>query len=239
MGIVSPYTMKDEPEGSGKDLATLSDGVITADDELTQFIKTHTLNHKSTAFRPRGLTNRSNWCFCNAILQGNVSPQEPALFLDSFDSLLFTALVACPPFFNFMRKMPLKSSASRPPMKITSAIWSFIQDIEIMTSFPKFHRKKAEDLPLGKTVEAAAVFNMLLELNSDTFHVVEGRQEDAEEFLTFLLNGINDEISVLLKLAEKSGGIEDEDEAESSSGVGDDDGPEWKEVRQQQHHDQL
>lgn len=47
----------------------------------------------------------------------------------------------------------------------------------------KDKNKKAEDIPLDKTFEATTIFQVLLNLNTDTFNVVEGRQEDAEEFL--------------------------------------------------------
>ena len=52
-------------------------------------------------------------------------------------------------------------------------------------------------------LEPTTIYNYLLELDSDTFKVIEGRQEDAEEFLTFLLNGLNDEMIALLKLVEQ------------------------------------
>ena len=56
--------------------------------------------------------------------------------------------------------------------------------------------------------------------------MVEGRQEDAEEFLTFLLNGINDEMLSVLKLLNNESDhnvqqqIEEEEEADD----------EWQEV---------
>ena len=57
------------------------------------------------------------------------------------------------------------------------------------------------------TFEASSIFQFLLGLTSDTFKVEEGRQEDAEEFLTFFLNALNDEMLALLKLL-----LEDEED---------------------------
>ena len=37
--------------------------------ELSAFLRSYQLNHMAPSFLPRGLTNRSNWCFVNAILQ--------------------------------------------------------------------------------------------------------------------------------------------------------------------------
>ena len=70
---------------------------------------------------------------------------------------------------------------------------------------------------------------MLLSLKSDTFKVVEGRQEDAEEFLTFLLNALNDEMLATFKVNTKEGS---QDPAGSNSGEEnpDDEADEWKEV---------
>ena len=67
--------------------------------EMAAYLQEYSLNHVAPAFLPRGLTNRSNWCFVNAILQ---------------------ALLACPPFYNLMRNLPtlpgLKSGKSSTPM---------------------------------------------------------------------------------------------------------------------------
>lgn len=41
--------------------------------------------------------------------------------------------------------------------------------------------------------EPAWIYKMLSGMRTDSF-VIEGRQEDAEEFLGFLLNGLNDEM---------------------------------------------
>jgi ubiquitin carboxyl-terminal hydrolase 10 len=49
--------------------------------EMAAFLKSYALNHKAQSLKPRGLSNRSNWCFVNAIMQ---------------------ALIACPPFYNLV-----------------------------------------------------------------------------------------------------------------------------------------
>ena len=66
---------------------------------MAAYLQEYSLNHVAPSFLPRGLTNRSNWCFVNAILQ---------------------ALLACPPFYNLMKNLPsvtgLKSGKSSTPM---------------------------------------------------------------------------------------------------------------------------
>ena len=165
------------------------------DVEMGNYLKDYSMNHRAPSIKPRGLSNRSNWCFVNAILQ---------------------ALVACPPFYNLMKSLPkdllvLPSSeseqANNPSVKILRAVYHFFSEFSPLDNFPKLnHRsknKKNEDLPLGKILEPTTIYNFLLGLDSDTFKVIEGRQEDAEEFLTFLLNGLNDEMISLLKLVEQ------------------------------------
>ena len=95
-----------------------------------------------------------------------------------------------------------------PSVKILHAVYYFFSEFAPLDNFPKLnHRqnknKKNEDLPLGKILEPTTIYNVLLNLSSDTFKVIEGRQEDAEEFLTFLLNGLNDEMMALLKLVDQ------------------------------------
>ena len=160
------------------------------DVEMGNYLKDYLLNHRAPSIKPRGLSNRSNWCFVNAILQ---------------------ALVACPPFYNLMKSLPkdllvMPPERVNPSVKILRAVYYFFAEFSPLDNFPKLNRsknKKNEDLPLGKILEPTTIYNFLLELDSDTFKVIEGRQEDAEEFLTFLLNGLNDEMIALLKLVEQ------------------------------------
>jgi len=67
--------------------------------------------------------------------------------------------------------------------------------------------------------------------------VIEGRQEDAEEFLTFLLNGLNDEMISVLKLLNGNDGPNSNDtdsknaaDTSHDSTLDDDDDFTWQEV---------
>jgi ubiquitin carboxyl-terminal hydrolase 10 len=57
------------------------------------------------------------------------------------------------------------------------------------------------EVPQGPPFEPSCVYAMLGSIRSAAFKV-EGRQEDAEEFLSCLLNGLNDEMLDLMKLVE-------------------------------------
>uniref|UniRef100_A0A0K2TBB1 ubiquitinyl hydrolase 1 n=1 Tax=Lepeophtheirus salmonis TaxID=72036 RepID=A0A0K2TBB1_LEPSM len=192
----------EEPRASIPPPITNVDYITTRDGQLAEFLKKYVLNHKSFFVKPRGLSNRSNWCFVNAILQ---------------------ALIGCPPFFNLIRALPplLLENGS-----VLKSLSDFMSEFSPMEKFPKQHHrrnKKTEDLMIGSSFEATSMFRILLSLPStDTFKVVEGRQEDAEEFLTFLLNRVNDEMLALMKKLDDSPGEEEMKD--------DDDNSDWKEV---------
>merc|ERR1712012_1412711 len=121
-------------------------------------------------------------------------------------------------------------------VKFTKAIRGFVCEFSPLDHFPKINRrerdkgKKNEDLPVGMTFEASSIFQLLLSLTSDTFKVEEGRQEDAEEFLTFLLNELNDEMLALLKLLIIDDQDEEQDDKNEANEVDEDDNDEWHEV---------
>eukprot|EP00096_Caligus_rogercresseyi_P003296 TRINITY_DN1608_c0_g1_i2.p1 TRINITY_DN1608_c0_g1~~TRINITY_DN1608_c0_g1_i2.p1 ORF type:complete len:824 (+),score=362.19 TRINITY_DN1608_c0_g1_i2:165-2636(+) len=184
----------------------------TKEGQLGEFLRSYSLNHRSFTVKPRGLSNRSNWCFANAILQ---------------------ALLGCPPFFNLIRALPplLLEKGS-----ILSSLSEFMAEFSPMEKAPAKHRrnKKPEDLNVGPTFEASSIFRILLSLPpTETFKVVEGRQEDAEEFLTFLLNRVNDEMLALLKKLDEdpqNKRKEDNMSSNNNNDIDEGDPDDWKEV---------
>ena len=139
------------------------------------------------------------------------------------------ALLACPPFYNLMKalpsKMPQNNTKSTTPM--IDSVVEFVNEFTPLEMMNKNQKKdkarKKEDLPTGNALEPSYVYRTLLQLESETFKVVEGRQEDAEEFLTCMLNMISDEMSSLLKLTK----VQQRQEGGEESSEG---GAEWQEV---------
>lgn len=181
--------------------------VSPSERELANYLRSYNLNHIAPAFLPRGLTNRSNWCFVNAILQ---------------------ALLACPPFYNIMKSLPgpgLRAGKIKTPMM--DAMVEFVNEFTPLETMNKTMKKdkarRKEDLPTGNPFEPSYIYRCLLNLDSEQFRCVEGRQEDAEEFLTYLLNMISDEMLSLLKLTDDHGPVESPRPEEGT-------GPEWQEV---------
>lgn len=172
---------------------------------LAEALRSYQLDHRAVNVQPCGLTNRSNWCYVNAILQ---------------------ALIACPSFYNLMRALPLpteKRISSRTP--ITEALIEFVNAYTPLPANVRGKRGKddASYLPVGSSFEPTGVYKVLDKIRGDNGFSVEGRQEDAEEFLSCLLNGLNDEMFEVLKLCDGEARLTNGDSGDPEAGEG------WKE----------
>uniref|UniRef100_A0A8D0BHT4 Ubiquitin carboxyl-terminal hydrolase n=1 Tax=Salvator merianae TaxID=96440 RepID=A0A8D0BHT4_SALMN len=187
--------------------------------ELLENIK---LIHKPVSLQPRGLINKGNWCYINATLQ---------------------ALVACPPMYHLMKSIPMYSKSQR-PCTSTPMIDSFVRLMNEFTNMPVPPKAKqalgdkiARDVRPGAAFEPTYIYRLLTVIKSSLSE--KGRQEDAEEYLGFILNGLHEEMLILKKLLsphnEKlavSNGpetqITNEEEEQEEQGDGSED--EWEQV---------
>ncbi|PNF32295.1 hypothetical protein B7P43_G16678 [Cryptotermes secundus] len=159
--------------------------------QLGELLLKYQLEHRALSLQPRGLTNKSNWCYINSTLQ---------------------ALLACPPFYNLMKALSLPSRRSgKSSTPIIDSMVQFVNEFVPLspTSRLKDRKEKALrkddgsiEVQCGAPFEPSYIYKMLNSIRSDTFKV-EGRQEDAEEFLGCLLNALNDEMLELIKLVEE------------------------------------
>merc|ERR1719397_1218530 len=206
MARITPFSATESSSSSS------GSGAQSSDLELGKFLNSYALKHLSSALLPRGLLNRSNWCFVNAILQ---------------------ALLASPPFYNMMKSLsPFGKEKSKTPMM--DSILEFISEFSVLDTHQinkpqkKDKNRKKEEIVTGISLEPSYVYKMLLNREDETFKVIEGRQEDAEEFLSFLLNGLSDEMLSKMKLEAPESAEETEDQGDDEAVGGDDD--DWKEV---------
>ncbi|XP_060876558.1 ubiquitin carboxyl-terminal hydrolase 10 isoform X1 [Metopolophium dirhodum] len=180
---------------------------------LGEFLSVYNLDHKTAHLQPRGLTNRNTRCYINATLQ---------------------ALLTCPPFFNLMRSVQFKlknrnnrgSQKSQTP--ILESMVQFIgefQQLSIKNGRTTQQQRQATSVATQETPDTGPAFEP-----SYVYKILpafeEGRQEDAEEFMSYLLNGINDEMIELIKMS-KSNISNGETQAEVDAI---DNNNEWKEV---------
>ncbi|XP_050526483.1 ubiquitin carboxyl-terminal hydrolase 10 [Daktulosphaira vitifoliae] len=180
---------------------------------LGEFLSGYNLDHKTVNLQPRGLINRNTRCYINATLQ---------------------ALLTCPPFFNLMKSVQfkLKNRSNRVTQKsstpILESIVQFVgefQQLGIKNGRTTQQQRQAssvstQDVPdVGSAFEPSYVYKILPSFE-------EGRQEDAEEFMSYLLNGINDEMIELIKLSKSN--VSNGEALSETEGI--DNNNEWKEV---------
>ncbi|CAG2169716.1 unnamed protein product, partial [Oppiella nova] len=150
--------------------------------KLSKKVKELHLKHFLPYLIPSGFINRGNWCYINATLQ---------------------ALVGCPPFYNLMREIGDISGLFR-ERSSTPIIDSFAKFFNYLTPCDHLTRKQksganlaTEDMPRGEPIEPRCIYDVLGSIKSEC---LKGRQEDAEEFLSSVLNGLHEEMIALLRL---------------------------------------
>ncbi|XP_058796674.1 ubiquitin carboxyl-terminal hydrolase 10-like isoform X2 [Phymastichus coffea] len=157
---------------------------------MGEYLLSYQTEKHTVSLQPRGLTNRSNYCYINSILQ---------------------ALLACPPFYNLFMSMPYSKNPSRhSPSPLLDNMIKFVREFAPLSEGARLPRKdRAQkrnedtiiDIQSGVPFEPSYIYTILKNSSSPGVFSVEGRQEDAEEFLSCLLNGLSDEMLELMKLA--------------------------------------
>ncbi|XP_043100276.1 ubiquitin carboxyl-terminal hydrolase 10 isoform X3 [Puntigrus tetrazona] len=191
--------------------------------KLAELIENVKLIHKPVSLQPRGLINKGNWCYINATLQ---------------------ALIACPPMYHLMKSIPLFTETQR-PCTSTPMMDNFVRLVNEFSNMPVPSKAKLQaagekimkDLRVGLPFEPTYIYKLLTLIKSSLSE--KGRQEDAEEYLGFILNGLHEEMLALKKLIspqeekaptpngpESQPGVE-EDPAEKEEEGSDD---EWEQV---------
>uniref|UniRef100_A0A671PD90 Ubiquitin carboxyl-terminal hydrolase n=1 Tax=Sinocyclocheilus anshuiensis TaxID=1608454 RepID=A0A671PD90_9TELE len=152
--------------------------------KLAELIETVKLIHKPVSLQPRGLINKGNWCYINATLQ---------------------ALIACPPMYHLMKSIPLFTEIQR-PCTSTPMMDNFVRLVNEFSNMPVPSKAKQQaagekimkDLRVGAPFEPTHIYKLLTLIKSSLSE--KGRQEDAEEYLGFILNGLHEEMLALKKL---------------------------------------
>lgn len=143
------------------------------------------LKHSAPALQPRGIINKQNWCYVNATLQ---------------------ALLACPPFYNLIKSIFTKIKKDNINGKLVpciSALGRFIYEFKVMVRNSEQSNKSSgglsiytssgKELILGEPFEIDYFYETLANLKAELSFKM-GRQEDAQEFLSFLLNRLHEEM---------------------------------------------
>ncbi|XP_041848265.1 ubiquitin carboxyl-terminal hydrolase 10 isoform X2 [Melanotaenia boesemani] len=152
--------------------------------KLAELIQNVKLIHKPVSLQPRGLINKGNWCYINATLQ---------------------ALIACPPMYHLMKAIPVHNETQR-PCTSTPMIDNFVRLVNEFNNMPVPSKTKQQavgdkvvkDIRPGAPFEPTYIYRLLTLIKSSLSE--KGRQEDAEEYLGFTLNGLHEEMLALKKL---------------------------------------
>ncbi|XP_013771901.1 ubiquitin carboxyl-terminal hydrolase 10-like [Limulus polyphemus] len=199
-----------ESEENGRLEDTEEYQIIKAEEDvlaikLANIFENTRLNHIAPFLQPRGLINRSNWCYINATLQ---------------------ALLVCPPLYNLLKQFTslLGQNRNKSSTPILDSLVEFIQEFPTLPQASKNKRK--EDLAIGASFEPGNIYKMLSVIKSEC---VKGRQEDAEEFLSCILNGLHEEMLAVMKSIRKDVGKEAGNGEAAANGHLDDSGDEgWQ-----------
>ena len=89
--------------------------------------------------------------------------------------------MACPPFYNLFKQIPLvPGMTSKPLAPMTESLILFVREFMAMEAPPKPPKKeknrKKEDIQTGACLEPSYVYKMLLNLASENFKVNKRRE---------------------------------------------------------------
>uniref|UniRef100_A0A8C3APV8 Ubiquitin carboxyl-terminal hydrolase n=1 Tax=Cyclopterus lumpus TaxID=8103 RepID=A0A8C3APV8_CYCLU len=184
--VMSPtLATPEQPEKVGE----FKDGPVHVSEDpmapkLAELIENVKLIHKPVSLQPRGLINKGNWCYINATLQ---------------------ALIACPPMYHLLKSIPLHNETQR-PCTSTPMMDNFVRLVNEFNNMPVPLKAKQQavgdktmkDIRPGVPFEPTYIYRLLTLIKSSLSE--KGRQEDAEEYLGFTLNGLHEEMLALRKL---------------------------------------
>lgn len=157
------------------------------------------LSFQPVFLQPRGLINRRNWCYIHATLQ---------------------ALLASPPFYTLLHHLPLTQGLERgkSATPVIDSMMKVAQEFSLSDS-------PQEEFQPGQPFQPDFIYDMLRDLKSDC---LKGQQEDAEEFLSFILNGMHEEMVKIIKNYEKKNHINAVDPELKENGEASEGEDEWQ-----------
>ncbi|KAE8686349.1 Ubiquitin carboxyl-terminal hydrolase 24 [Hibiscus syriacus] len=136
---------------------------------------------------PRGLINSGNLCFLNATLQ---------------------ALLYCSPFVQLLQQLRLRN-IPKVGYPILTSFAEFISDFNVPPTDPNLKRKDTTALEIGRPFSPVMFESVLKSFTPDVPNSISGRprQEDAQEFLSFIMDQMHDELVKLQGQSDSSNGV--------------------------------
>ncbi|KAI5787105.1 hypothetical protein EDC01DRAFT_692378 [Geopyxis carbonaria] len=177
---------------------------------LEEALKAFNINNKDAMnapfLEPRGLINTGNMCFMNAVLQ---------------------MLVFCGPFYYFLERISTGAKSIKHDAPLIETMIMFMREFRVITANTQVPIKSQELEMLGESFAPENVYETIRKLNRFS-HMRRGHQQDAEEFLGFLLDGLHEEAVAIMKSTTSSSAPSTNGEASDPSESG------WMEVGHKQ-----
>ncbi|KAF2146350.1 uncharacterized protein K452DRAFT_294918 [Aplosporella prunicola CBS 121167] len=156
-------------------------------DSTAEVLRTYNAasDHKIPFLEPRGLVNTGNMCYMNSVLQ---------------------TLVFCIPFYNFLDQVGKRAAYSfKSETPLIDAMIMFMREFPVIDSAASTEqlRLRLKDTELEQYGDAFIpefVYDVIKRLPRFS-SMRRGHQQDAEEFLGFLLAGLHDECAHVMKTA--------------------------------------
>lgn len=165
-------------------------GIVTnsLSDILINFTIPSEKNVTSPFLEPRGLVNTGNMCFMNAVLQ---------------------MLVFCGPFYYFLDHLSKQVAHSfKTDTPLIDAMIMFMREFRVISPSAAQSQPstlKAQDFEaFGEPFVPEFLYEVIRSMQSFA-HMKRGHQQDAEEFLGFLLDGLHEEAIKVMSKSQPSG----------------------------------
>ncbi|KAF6839441.1 ubiquitin thiolesterase [Colletotrichum plurivorum] len=174
---------------------------------------------KSQFIEPRGLENPANMCYMNSVLQ---------------------VLLFCAPFYDFLDQVSKKAShkfnSETPVLDVLILFMREFRVIESADSVDKLRKKLRSDQleQYGEPFKPQFVYDAIKPL-PEFANIKQGAQQDAQEFLSLILNAIDEECKLVLYPKGSTNGSSGTQSTSSPSTIeSNDDAGNWLEVGQNQ-----